>query len=70
MSRWSQHNEVSPGLGYSASLFSTMTTVQDATRLPKGLQRTGYDADAERYAFKDEEGKKYVGPPGEAYGRI
>ncbi|TFY59818.1 hypothetical protein EVG20_g7644 [Dentipellis fragilis] len=42
----------------------------DATRLPQGLQRTGYDADAERYAFKDEEGKKYVGPPGEAYGRI
>ncbi|KAJ7057198.1 hypothetical protein C8F01DRAFT_940229, partial [Mycena amicta] len=41
---------------------------EDSTRLPPGVKRIAYDADAARYTFCDEEGNLYLGPPHEEYG--
>jgi len=43
---------------------------EDATRLPVGMQRIGYDADTAQYTFSDREGNIYMGPPHEEYGKL
>ncbi|KAF7342103.1 hypothetical protein MVEN_01797600 [Mycena venus] len=43
---------------------------EDATRLPEGVKRIGYDADTARYKFCDREGNHYLGPPHEDYGSL
>ncbi|KAJ6481848.1 hypothetical protein C8R45DRAFT_1003241 [Mycena sanguinolenta] len=43
---------------------------EDATRLPEGVKRIGYDADSARYKFCDREGNIYLGPPHEDYGAL
>ncbi|KAJ7242032.1 hypothetical protein C8J57DRAFT_1142647 [Mycena rebaudengoi] len=41
---------------------------EDSSRLPEGMQRIAYDADSERYTFRDHEGNIFMGPRGEDYG--
>ncbi|KIK61403.1 hypothetical protein GYMLUDRAFT_132902, partial [Collybiopsis luxurians FD-317 M1] len=43
---------------------------EDAARLPEGFQRVAYDADTQRYTFKDREGTLYQSAPGESYGKL
>ncbi|KAF7366402.1 hypothetical protein MSAN_00897000 [Mycena sanguinolenta] len=43
---------------------------EDASRLPEGVKRIGYDADSARYKFCDREGNLYLGPPHEYYGAL
>ncbi|KAJ6485525.1 hypothetical protein C8R45DRAFT_1098324 [Mycena sanguinolenta] len=43
---------------------------EDATRLPEGMKRIGYDADTARYTFCDREGNIYMGPAHEEYGLL
>ncbi|KAG2094790.1 hypothetical protein BD769DRAFT_1518308, partial [Suillus cothurnatus] len=37
---------------------------EDDHRLPEDVKRIGYDADSERYYFRDREGLVYKGPKG------
>lgn len=48
--------------------FKNSHGIQDATRLPEGMNRIAYDADTGRYTFRDEKGVLYQGAPGEEYG--
>lgn len=41
---------------------------QDAYRLPEGVQRIAYDADTQRYTFRDRSGRLYQSAPSEEYG--
>jgi len=41
---------------------------EDASRLPQGVTRVGYDADTRVYTFRDKQGQFYEGAPGEEYG--
>ena len=41
---------------------------QDAYRLPEGMRRVAYDADTQRYTFRDRSGQLYQSAPGEEYG--
>lgn len=44
---------------------------QDSYRLPEGVKRIAYDADTQRYLFRDKNtGQLYQGPEGEMYGRL
>ncbi|KAF8178157.1 hypothetical protein K438DRAFT_1844678 [Mycena galopus ATCC 62051] len=43
---------------------------EDASRLPEGVKRIGYDADTARYKFCDCDGNLYLGPPHEDYGSL
>ena len=40
----------------------------DEHRLPEGMQRIGYDADTQRYTFRDAEGNLFESEPGSRYG--
>ncbi|TIA92498.1 hypothetical protein E3P99_00602 [Wallemia hederae] len=40
---------------------------EDTYRLPNGMRRVGYDADTQRYTFRDSEGY-FLGEPGDEYG--
>ncbi|KAF9236427.1 hypothetical protein BU15DRAFT_50050 [Melanogaster broomeanus] len=41
---------------------------QDPYRLPEGTKRIAYDADSQRYTFRDRSGQLYQSAPGEEYG--
>ncbi|KAF8554985.1 hypothetical protein OG21DRAFT_1508274 [Imleria badia] len=41
---------------------------EDAYRLPEGMRRIAYDADTQRYTFRDRSGQLYQSAPGEEYG--
>jgi len=41
---------------------------EDACRLPEGMRRVAYDADTQRYTFRDRSGQLYQSAPGEEYG--
>ncbi|KAF9078375.1 hypothetical protein BDP27DRAFT_1309491 [Rhodocollybia butyracea] len=43
---------------------------EDACRLPEGFQRIAYDADTERYTFRDRKGALYQSAPGQEYGKL
>ncbi|KAF9011967.1 hypothetical protein BDQ17DRAFT_1345202 [Cyathus striatus] len=43
---------------------------EDASRLPEGFMRVGYDAETQRYKFKDRYGKLYQSELGAAYGTL
>jgi len=43
---------------------------EDDYRLPEGIKRIGYDADSERYYFRDREGLVYKGPEGSEFGEL
>ncbi|KAF7329990.1 hypothetical protein MKEN_00263000 [Mycena kentingensis (nom. inval.)] len=43
---------------------------EDATRLPPGMKRIGYDADRAQYTFCDADGSIWVGAPHEEYGTL
>lgn len=43
---------------------------QDASRLPEGFERIGYDADTQVYTFKSPEGELYESAPGNRYGEL
>jgi LysM repeat protein len=43
---------------------------QDEQRLPEGMQRIGYDADTQRYTFRDANGMLYESAPGSRYGDL
>jgi hypothetical protein len=38
--------------------------------LPEGMQRIGYDADTERYTFRDADGNLYESAPGSRFGEL
>ncbi|KAH6633782.1 hypothetical protein C7974DRAFT_358435 [Boeremia exigua] len=42
----------------------------DASRLPEGYERVGYDADTQVYTFKSPEGELYESAPGNRYGEL
>ena len=42
----------------------------DVARLPEGMKRIAYDADSERYTFRDRSGQLYQSHPGNAYGEL
>ncbi|KAL1748301.1 hypothetical protein HDZ31DRAFT_79832 [Schizophyllum fasciatum] len=39
----------------------------DPGSLPSGVQRIAYDSDSQRYTFRDEKGRVYLGNPGEGF---
>ncbi|TDL28090.1 hypothetical protein BD410DRAFT_713127 [Rickenella mellea] len=41
---------------------------EDDYRLPEGMKRVGYDADTQRYTYKDQQGATWIGPEGSQYG--
>ncbi|KAG1729079.1 uncharacterized protein EDB91DRAFT_1020587, partial [Suillus paluster] len=41
---------------------------QDSYRLPEGIKRIAYDADTQKYTFRDRSGQLYQNPSGEMYG--
>ncbi|KAF9224467.1 hypothetical protein BS17DRAFT_808178 [Gyrodon lividus] len=41
---------------------------EDSYRLPEGMKRIAYDADTQRYAFRDRSGQLFQSAPGEEYG--
>lgn len=43
---------------------------QDEYRLPDGMQRVGYDADEQRYTYRDTDGTLWEGEEGETYGTL
>ncbi|KIJ61009.1 hypothetical protein HYDPIDRAFT_31709 [Hydnomerulius pinastri MD-312] len=43
---------------------------EDSYRLPEGVKRIAYDADTQRYSFRDRSGQLYQGAPGEVYGEL
>jgi hypothetical protein len=43
---------------------------QDASRLPEGYERIGYDADTQVYTFKSPTGELYESEPGNRYGEL
>ncbi|KAJ3716627.1 hypothetical protein C8R42DRAFT_645272 [Lentinula raphanica] len=43
---------------------------EDASRLPEGFQRVAYDADTQRYTFRDSNGALYQSASGETYGKL
>ncbi|KAL5535675.1 hypothetical protein ACEPAF_3769 [Sanghuangporus sanghuang] len=43
---------------------------EDEYRLPEGMERVGYDADTQRYTFKDQDGGYWEGPEGAEYGEL
>ncbi|OAK93834.1 hypothetical protein IQ06DRAFT_298966 [Phaeosphaeriaceae sp. SRC1lsM3a] len=43
---------------------------EDEARLPEGMQRVGYDADTERYTFRDADGSLWESAPGSRYGEL
>lgn len=44
---------------------------EDSHRLPEGFVRIGYDADSQRYQYRDEsDGSYWEGPEGELYGDL
>ncbi|KAH7903326.1 hypothetical protein BJ138DRAFT_164523 [Hygrophoropsis aurantiaca] len=43
---------------------------EDSYRLPEGVKRIAYDADTERYTFRDRSGQLYQNSPGENYGNL
>ncbi|CAK5265946.1 unnamed protein product [Mycena citricolor] len=45
-------------------------TDDDSDRLPDGMQRTGYDADTQRYYFRDTDGSVWQSPEGSEYGPL
>lgn len=47
-----------------------LTDAQDEHRLPEGMQRVGYDADTERYTFRDADGNFFESAPGSRYGEL
>ncbi|KAI1144275.1 carbohydrate-binding module family 50 protein [Hypoxylon sp. FL0543] len=42
----------------------------DEERLPEGMQRIGYDADAQTYTFRDADGSIWESAPGNRYGGL
>ena len=36
--------------------------------MPEGMKRVGYDADTQKYYFRDENGDLWEGPEGQEYG--
>jgi hypothetical protein len=43
---------------------------QDIARLPEGMQRIGYDADTQRYSFRDQDGSLWESATGNRYGEL
>ncbi|TRM70464.1 hypothetical protein BD626DRAFT_423313 [Schizophyllum amplum] len=43
---------------------------EDSHRLPEGMTRIGYDADTQRYQFRDSDGSVWQGPEGAEYGEM
>ncbi|KAK7629061.1 hypothetical protein IWX49DRAFT_308219 [Phyllosticta citricarpa] len=43
---------------------------EDAYRLPEGMTRVGYDADEQKYIFRDRSGNEWASRSGEAYGKL
>ncbi|KAI6099014.1 hypothetical protein F5141DRAFT_1144009 [Pisolithus sp. B1] len=41
---------------------------EDSYRLPEGIKRIAYDADSQRYLFRDRVGQLYQNEPGDEYG--
>lgn len=52
----------------SAKRWSSYDT--DAYRLPSGITRIGYDADSQKYLFRDSSGQEYTSSSGSAYGKL
>jgi hypothetical protein len=42
----------------------------DYGRLPEGMKRIAYDADTERYSYRDKDGSIWQGEPGSQYGKL
>ncbi|KAH7402244.1 hypothetical protein DE146DRAFT_460006 [Phaeosphaeria sp. MPI-PUGE-AT-0046c] len=49
---------------------TTINADQDQSRLPEGMERVGYDADTERYTFRDADGSLWESAPGSRYGQL
>ncbi|KAF8835908.1 hypothetical protein BDN67DRAFT_974803 [Paxillus ammoniavirescens] len=43
---------------------------EDSYRLPEGMKRIAYDADSQRYTFRDRSGQLFQSAPGEEYGKL
>ncbi|KAK7537430.1 uncharacterized protein J3D65DRAFT_380980 [Phyllosticta citribraziliensis] len=43
---------------------------EDSYRLPEGMTRVGYDADEQKYIFRDRSGNEWASRSGEAYGKL
>ncbi|KAF2728011.1 hypothetical protein EJ04DRAFT_516907 [Polyplosphaeria fusca] len=48
----------------------TISATQDEHRLPEGFTRTGYDADEQRYYYRDSEGRAWEGDEGNRFGEL
>ena len=43
---------------------------QDDYRLPEGMKRVGYDADTQKYYFRDSDGSLWESAEGNQYGEL
>ncbi|KAH8120034.1 LysM-domain-containing protein [Phellopilus nigrolimitatus] len=43
---------------------------EDDYRLPEGMKRVGYDADTQKYSFRDQDGVYWEGPEGAEFGEL
>ncbi|KDQ62850.1 carbohydrate-binding module family 50 protein [Jaapia argillacea MUCL 33604] len=43
---------------------------EDSYRLPEGMKRVGYDADTQKYSYRDRDGSLWEGPEGASYGEL
>jgi hypothetical protein len=68
MSRYTDQDEAR--LACPSSRATPLTPTQDSQRLPEGMQRIGYDADTQRYTFRDASGDLYESAPGSRYGEL
>ena len=72
MGRWTQYDEVRGVFHFMYNLgpFLWWLVTQDDYRLPEGMKRVGYDADTQRYTFKDKDGSLWEGPEGQEFGEM
>ncbi|KAI6003486.1 hypothetical protein F5J12DRAFT_722481 [Pisolithus orientalis] len=66
MNRFTQFDEVSFLSPTNCEI--VYTSLQDSYRLPEGVKRIAYDADSQRYLFRDRLGQLYQNEPGDEYG--
>lgn len=69
MGRWTQYDEVTITVLLYIIIIISDPRIQDSYRLPHGVVRTGYDADTQRYFFRDKKsGRVYLGEPRAEFG--
>ncbi len=70
MGRWTQYDEVRNDPGRRLLLSHDHALLKDEHRLPEGMKRIGYDADTQKYRFRDTDGTVWEGQEGSEFGAL